>query len=1301
MQSDDTKNYKVIKIYNPNEFPFGPLSNNSIHEMLIDGKRYSTVTNYILSNILITPMYKIILQNAPVKGNTKLANIEDKVRQIVSNAETRKGKLTPEEIKRIRQNVIRDVTFGKMNIQELFNFSLQQENFDLTRTCLEKAYNAKILDSKELQDTLLSTGNRPILYISNNSMLGTGTDGKGQNLIGKILSQIRHNLRLSITDQSGMKKEKQEVKDILQIYRAMAILRKELSNDNTLEEYLGMDAENIIDHFLNKNPEENFESLNLGENIQESVLELYKRGNLKIIDKEIQAPGYLVLAARRDNLKELQKRFENRKAELILNKFNEYIIRQNYPRMPQEDVEKAAKQFFQTAPSLAEYLELRSLIQQKYLQGKLNDELNQEIEIAISTIPKISDKTIKKSQIMIEEKEEIDEEKADSSSSSSISDDPIKLILTSKDDKAHKYSLIQQLQKFTGKSSDKYKKWSLEKIQSELEKYTGSEATKQPKVENGRWIIELRTGAYKKITLDTIEGGIKPSEKHVLKLFEKYNKKNNTDFSRNRVSVSWISDLEVELKEEQVEKSYVKEFGIPVEIKPLVEENKEELKEFSPLFQKSFVVDSYTFNSVSIYITAMLITQTGITRDISNKNIYKRGTSLEDARKLLLKEDGNFVTPDQANLIYTRRKIESFRELTETFARIAIKKKFEDINLGQLLASTGDAELVYNDPYDTLLGTGTKEYPGQNIGGVILMQTRTDIFTKKKEYGLEEPFVSSDIALSIFKDQFLLSWLKMRLLDMCNTVHKFQTYLLVTGKQEEEIDDKFITIVLDLVFPHCNLDFETENITMPEYFVNMVSDCAGLSYKLSRDYDKEIKQVRDELIAYDDKFYGRKSFVPAEIKKPMSPEKFAKTLEAFKNMSPAPSRKQLKEFEKALTDEFEGRTQIKEMSFDVKQRKDWEDFLNEIYKPEKSFEYINKKMEKLRKTQKDQLKSSKNKSKLRLTHKTEQQKLWDSLTKPKLSTDEIDTEIKNFIEKQQKERREYSGIKISPKTSDEILKRKQDRKVIKEKISRLNQQRKDELNHFSLITNKIANVYWHKISALLYVVSKNLSTQEREQTVISSMDPDVLLRVGPSPTTQKIKELIINAELLNSNPELKCENILQDLENNEDNCISSAICNILVAIQGFKYQYGEDIPFGKDDIDLAVNIILGNKQEIVSKPVIQEVEEGEQVEYMEEDFEGDMEVEADIEDGEVDYGENLHDDEEGFDEGFEFGFSRFAIKKPSDKKETVRNILSDIAKKSVKDNMVDHFIKSLSVIKYSKLPDRIKINRINFFATLT
>ena len=70
-----------IKLFNPNDKPFGKLSNNAYYPMTIDGKNYPTVTNYILSNMVATPLWKTILQNTQVSGargvNSEMMNAID------------------------------------------------------------------------------------------------------------------------------------------------------------------------------------------------------------------------------------------------------------------------------------------------------------------------------------------------------------------------------------------------------------------------------------------------------------------------------------------------------------------------------------------------------------------------------------------------------------------------------------------------------------------------------------------------------------------------------------------------------------------------------------------------------------------------------------------------------------------------------------------------------------------------------------------------------------------------------------------------------------------------------------------------------------------------------------------------------------------------------------------------------------------------------------------------------------------------------------------------------------------------
>jgi len=65
---------------------------------------------------------------------------------------------------------------------------------------MRKAVKAKFTQHKNLQELLLSTGDRKIVeHTTNDSYWGDGGDGSGRNMLGKILMEIR--LSLSKTNR--------------------------------------------------------------------------------------------------------------------------------------------------------------------------------------------------------------------------------------------------------------------------------------------------------------------------------------------------------------------------------------------------------------------------------------------------------------------------------------------------------------------------------------------------------------------------------------------------------------------------------------------------------------------------------------------------------------------------------------------------------------------------------------------------------------------------------------------------------------------------------------------------------------------------------------------------------------------------------------------------------------------------------------------------------------------------------------------------------------------------------------------
>ena len=151
---------KVIKIFDPNEKPFGRLSNDYRHLMQIDGQNWSTVTNFIFGNILQSPMHRSLFRARTSKRSGKTIDIRRK------------------EAKS---------TFKKFYAEEID---------DTIRSAAEEGLKVKF-QNPELADALVATGNSPVYYQSYNNFLGVGDHGKGKNVYGTLLRQLRHNLQIS------------------------------------------------------------------------------------------------------------------------------------------------------------------------------------------------------------------------------------------------------------------------------------------------------------------------------------------------------------------------------------------------------------------------------------------------------------------------------------------------------------------------------------------------------------------------------------------------------------------------------------------------------------------------------------------------------------------------------------------------------------------------------------------------------------------------------------------------------------------------------------------------------------------------------------------------------------------------------------------------------------------------------------------------------------------------------------------------------------------------------------------------
>jgi hypothetical protein len=252
----------------------------------------------------------------------------------------------------------------------------------------------------------------------------------------------------------------------------------------------------------------------------------------------------------------------------------------------------------------------------------------------------------------------------------------------------------------------------------------------------------------------------------------------------------------------------------------------------------------------------------------------------------------------------------------------------------------------------------------------------------------------------------------------------------------------------------------------------------------------------------------------------------------------------------------------------------------------------------------------------------------------------------------------------------------------KERLLRINQKVKSIIREKTDVVEKIAEVYWTRIVAMLVFLIDHIKDADE----------------------QDIRKVIASLEMLNSRV-TTCEfshgGNISNLDDEGDNCIASAITNLLVGINTFKSQYGEDIPFDTTDIDLATSIILN--KDISDEKVGDEPEDS--IDIGDDIISRESSNNLSEKDDDGDYGDDfLEEDDEGGDrEGsFEFGMGKKKVRSINTGIEGIKIILRSIAGKDIPnlDSLARYFMNTITTIKTYKMSDKVKQNRINFFSTI-
>ena len=1156
-------NPKIINLFNPNAVPFGQLSNNSYHPMTINGKKYETVTNYIYSNMLTTPILRSLVQHAKIKAvggvNKELMTaidylLEEKDYNIqsgkykkeiitvggqkrvfykeVGKQEEHKQKEEKDEkkyqdviarrvrkpfesvdLKQLKAQMEAESAIKQMGIYQLYNQSKEQELFDVINSAVHKGYEVRFKDP-QLQRILLDTENYPIVYKSRDRFLGDGEDGKGYNLVGRNLMQIRHNLRIQSIEKDKEEEKKRIYGEIYDTYKAYVFLRSELmDNNNQLKEYLGLSPKQIIDRYGS--------TYKKGFPTEETVITMYNRDQLNpIVMKSIHRPGTLVVNVRKTGIRQLRDKMIRYSQDIIFNSYLEYMIEKNYEDLSKDQIGDAiAQQKASISPIKLEKIKERviDLFKLGMLSASLSDRIDKEIEqLDIPSEDEVKETELVEIAPEVEEKE-IKEENSSSSSSSSKDSDPVTKMMKKmfKEDRLKKDELINMIIAVKGGNKEDYKDWSKKDLQKRLDA-----------LDEDNW-----------------RGQEKKTKEHK------------------------SSDL------------YKKPSGQPIDVFEDDVKNLPEIRPFNPSFFTGMLsINNNSYPTIQHYIITRLIASTGTEQKVDSFGIttIKKGMGISNAYKLVLVDpnrDGSkpedFLTIYLAGKVYDEKEEETNIMLLSLYTATSLNKKFEDRSLQDLLLLTGNAKIKWNSPQNFYLGAGTKDHPGRNYVGETMMDIREKL-RESREDEEEIDIEVKDIVKLVSKDDFVLSWVKMRTKDMCNVVYKFQQYLKIKDNitidlSEKEILIRLVTFVLDVVYQPCTALSGKISISVPEFFTTIVSKCRmslGESSKIySEDGWKYNKETLDHIKAIE------QQITQLEMKYD----------ESFRNNH---SKQEGEEFNK-------------------NQREEWSEFMNKLNKSDIS-----------------------------------QQK--------KLKT------MDDFKLKQEQDYNAFWGIvPVKPNKIDEI-KHNNQIKRLKREISKYKEKvEKSDAFRYDTI-KEISQIYWNRIAIMLGTLIKNIN----------------------QPSSSNIRSALLEVEMLVSQ-NMNCVRIIED---EKENCIVSALLNLLTGIKEFKETFSTSPDLDEDDVKLAGSIILNSN---IDYTIIHP-----------EEIDSDVEEEKfDIDEGGVFPSEK---DEPEF--GFKWGMNGTKYVNIEQQVFLISNNNSEV--------ITDEIIKQIEVIKDSKVPSKIKQNRINFFATI-
>lgn len=1291
---DDEKG--VIKITGiKGNKPLDVLSNNYKYPLNIDGKIYNTITNYILSNLMYTPINKLILQASNIEGsgkNVDMISMEKRLKAIVDKIEKYQNIiLSKEEKRKIKDQLYSEVEVENLNIFQLYKKLRKDEVNNIYKTCIKKGFN-QLIKNGDILTLLLNTGNDNIIYISSNDYLGVNEDTlEGYNMVGKILMQIRQENMAKTKEESKNIKDEKMAELVFNTYIFDKILEYDIDN---LQQYENTNTETCVDKFKELNPDLTLEKIGIYEDTKPLIYQLYRKGLLPNIANEIREPGSLY----REYLDKLEKRRLNKEHLDIIDGYVEYIIREKYSNLEDEDIiDNAILQFhtdFTRMESIRnrDHVKLKEEILRRYYENDLPEEAvkliknrlgSSESEDRDGSSSSESKNTIEMKFGVGENEEEVRvgtwvmkniKAKTDLPEKNifyKFSSQPINYTSGSRPSSKDINKALEKIKKKIQRLNEEYA-IQIQDRNDKIEKYFRELSSGNKNVKKPDWNFSFLPEPYATIRSITPDGELKKSQYSIVFVSEKL---------PDNVPVQEAED-DAEEKEEKKEEK-INTISIYLD-----DQEKNTLyKPFGLLDKRDVVIDNIRYPSIAMYMYAILVSTQGVRTDIRKSHIFKRGMNINKAVELL-KVNGEFVSIFDAKSIYENLEKETDKKLTRILFEIGAENKFKIPLFKSVLLSTENSKLVWEDDNIPYLSYDNK-------GGKILSSIRKK-YKKEKSYTLTKV----NIDLFIQQDEFMNSWIDMRITDLCNIITNIYRYFK-NNKVEVNFDDEFIENVLSSVYHPCNMVIEMlddidDDILTPESVKTAVynSDITEILTE-GKNYKKLINELYDEYFKYQDQFFGIKSET-SETK-----DEFYKRYNKEFNelVRKGSSESEIKRFEETKDEEFRQKFMTYEESvnkprldivnpfigrdlnrLDRRQREEWEKFIR------KRLGGDSKEIEKLLKKKISSFKEKKG----RKPTKEEREKMMEKITdklEASVASSNLNEDIENFLENQREERRRVLGSDID--TEEAKKKYEEYAKGLKgyqSKLSTLMIEKRKMDYVLKLTINQFSNILWKRLYLVIYFLIVN----------------------NKSLSAKDLTAQIVKSELLFSK-ESKCKKTY--LSDPKQNCIASAMINILSGMSKMKSHYADDLKMNKSEIDLVYAIICNKKVAtyVEEKNELEELERAlgvyeepehvpkyeEEKEEKEESEEEERSVSEDEDRESDDYGEDEDDYEKYLQEEEDRSEGEMNFSSEKDKLKITKAI-NDIQK--VDEDIITYFDRVLNNILMAKMPNTVKLNRINFFA---